>query len=125
MRARYGHASSQLPGVDFTVDRVRLTGEVVRRFPLQTFELQVGGGLGAAWLYEHLQQGTPSGPLAETSSQGALAPTAIAEAALELSVTRWLALRLSWGGALDLLRVDNRVRLSPELRAGLGAGVRF
>jgi hypothetical protein len=124
-RARYGHASSQLPGVDFTVDRVRLTGEVVRRFPLQTFELQLGGGLGAAWLYERLQQGMSSGPLAETSSQGALAPTALAEAALEVSVRRWLALRLSWGGALDLLRVDNQWRLSPELRAGLGAGVRF
>jgi len=125
VRARYGHASSQLPGVDFTVDRVRLTGEIVRRFPLQSFELQVGGGLGAAWLYERLQQGASSGPLADTSSQGALAPTAIAEATLEVSVLRWLALRLSWGGALDLLRVDNQMRLSPELRAGLGAGVRF
>ena len=125
MRARYGHASSQLPGVDFTVERVRLTGEIVRRFPLQTFELQLGGGIGAAWLYEHLQQGAPSGPLTETSRQGALAPTAIVEAALELSLQRWLALRLSWGGALDLLRVDNQMRLSPELRAGLGAAARF
>jgi hypothetical protein len=125
VRARYGHASNELPGVDLTIDRVRLTGEIVRRFPLQTFELQVGGGLGAAWLYEHLQQGTAPGPLTVTSSQGALAPTAIVEAALELSVARWLALRLSWGGALDLLRVDNELRLSPELRAGLGAGVRF
>jgi hypothetical protein len=125
VRARYGHASSQLPAVDFTVDRVRLTAEVVRRFPLQMFELQLGGGLGAAWLYERLQQATPSGPLAQTSSQGALAPTAIIEAALALSVRRWLDVRLSWGGALDLLRVDDETRLSPELRAGLGAGVRF
>jgi hypothetical protein len=125
-RAGYGRSDVSLPAIAFTLDRVRLTGELLRRFAMGSWELQLGAGLGGAIIHETVTQrfASSSGSMM-TVDNTATAPTGSLSLALEVPLRPWLPLRVAWGGAFDLTPIDGAYRIVPELRASVATGVRF
>jgi hypothetical protein len=111
----YGSTDGALSGIPYALQRWTATALVLRRLPLGLYEVQVGAAAGVAAIRERIG-GEPA--------RFGTAPTLAAALALDLPLARWLALRLSWSGGVELIPVDGRLVVTPEIRSSLAAVLR-
>jgi hypothetical protein len=105
----YGRATGSVYGADYRLARVTAMAYGLRRVRLPFSELQLGGGAGAAFVHQSLADGTHDG----------VGPAAQAGLALEVPLAEAIALRLWWGGGVELLKLDGDYSVIPEARAAL------
>jgi len=111
----YGSTDGTLSGIPYALQRWTATALVLRRLPLGLYEARIGAEAGVAAIRERIG--------AEAARFG-VAPTVAAALALDLPLGRWLALRLSWSGGVELVPVENRLQVTPEIRSSLAAVLR-
>lgn len=109
----YGATDGDIYGVPYSLQRWTITAFGLRRFPFGVADLQLGAGLGIAAISE--QPGPGYGP-----ARSGLAPAVSAAMAVDLPLWRWLAIRFLWSGGAELVRVDDKLTVTPEVRAALG-----
>lgn len=107
----YGSHDGAISGVPFSLQRWAADLFALRRTAVGFSEAQFGLSVGMAAIEERIG-GEPA--------RLGWAPSAGALLAIDLPVARWLALRMVWSAGAALLRVDDRLRLSPEVGASLG-----
>jgi hypothetical protein len=108
----YGATDGAVYGVPYSLRRWTLTAFGLRRFPFGVSDLQLGAGVGVAAISERI---------GADAARSGLAPTAAAALAVDLTLARWLALRLLWSGGAEFVRADGALSVTPEVRASLGA----
>jgi hypothetical protein len=105
----YGRAEGSAYGVDYRLSRVTAMLYGLRRVRFSFSDLQLGFGAGATLIHQSLADGTHDG----------VGPAAQAGVALELPLDDQLAMRLWWGGGVEILKLDGNTKISPEARAAL------
>ena len=107
----YGEHEGAISGVPFALQRWAGDLFVLRRTAIGFSEAQFGLSVGLAAIEERIGS--------EPTRLG-WAPSAAALLAIDLPVARWLAVRMAWSVGAELLRVNDRLQLSPEVSASLG-----
>jgi hypothetical protein len=107
----HGTHDGVISGVPFSLARWAADLFVLRRTQLGISEAQFGLSAGLAAIEERAG-GSPT-RLGWTPTAGGLL-------AIDLPIARWLALRMVWSAGAQLLRVDDRLQISPEVSASLG-----
>jgi hypothetical protein len=110
----YGATDGSIYGVPYSLRRWTLTAFGLRRFPFGVTDLHLGAGLGVAAIAEQLGPGY--GP-----PRSALAATAVVAVAVDLPLSRWLAMRFLWSGGVQVVPADDGLTVKPEIRAALAA----
>jgi hypothetical protein len=113
-RLSYGETQPEV-GSPFHLQRWGAAAYGLRRLTEGTFDLNLGAGFALT----HVTQGTADG-----DARRAFIPGLAAVLALEIPLGRVLALRIWWDVGVELLPIDEKLRLRPETRAALGLGVR-
>jgi hypothetical protein len=129
-RLGYGETEGMVEGVPYRLSRWKAMFFALRRFPVGIWQIELGAGLGVSFITESFS--TPRDDRFGTGSYDSprhdrhgRAPATAAALAVELPLARWLALRLHWGAGVDFLRVDDHIRLSPELSSTFALAFRL
>ncbi len=107
----FGEHDGAISGVPYALARWTASLFALRRLSVGASDISVGMATGIALIQERID--------ADPARSG-WAPTAAALLAVDLPVTRWLALRMLWSLGGELMRVDNQLQLTPEIGASLG-----
>lgn len=107
----YGRHDGEISGVPYALQRWTADLYALRRVPFGASEISVGLAAGVAFIQERVDV---------NPARSGWAPAAAALLAIDLPVARWLALRMLWSAGGELLRVDDRLQLTPEIGASLG-----
>ena len=116
-RLGYGKTESVVEGVPYSLSRWKAMFFALRRFPLGNWQLEAGAGLGASFITQ--SYGKP------THDRHGRAPAVALALAVELPLTRWLALRLQWGAGTDFLWVGDHVKLATEVSSTFALAFRL
>jgi hypothetical protein len=111
----YGRAEGQTYGADYRLSRLNLMIYGLRRMRLPFSELQLGCGVGTSILRQSLAGSNYSG----------VGPTAQAALALEVPLAETIAVRLSWGAGVEILKLSGELHFIPEARAALSVSWLF
>ena len=107
----FGEHDGTIVGVPYALKRWTASVFLLRRLSLGFSEVEVGLAGGLSAISERID--------VDPTRLG-WAPGASALLAIELPITRSVAVRVLWSAGGELLRVDDRLQLTPELSASLG-----
>lgn len=107
----FGEHDGAISGVPYSLKRWTASAVLLRRVSMGASDIELGVAVGLAAIQEQIDL---------SPTRLGWAPTASALLAIELPVARWLAVRLLWSAGGELLRVDDRLQLTPEIAASLG-----
>jgi len=110
----YGATEGTISGIGYSLRRWTATALVLRRLPVGATELQIGAGAGLAALREVIGSG-------KTSPRLGWVPSGAIVVAMDLPLVPWFALRVTWSGGVDLMRLNGALTIQPELKASLAA----
>jgi hypothetical protein len=116
-RLGYAKTESVVEGVPYSLSRWKAMFFALRRFPLGNWQIEAGAGLGASFITE--SYGKP------THDRHGRAPAVALALAVELPLTRCLALRLQWGAGTDFLWVGDHVKLATEISSTFALAFRL
>ena len=116
-RLGYGKVEGVVEGVPYRLSRWKAMLFALRDFPVGIWRIEVGAGLGASFITERYS-------ISNHDHHGR-APAVAAALAVELPLSRWLALRLQWGAGTDFLWVGDHIRLAPEISSSFAVAFRL
>ena len=115
-RLSYGEVRPDDVGVPLHLRRYGAAAYVMRRIAIgSVVDLHVGAGAAATRVIQYQ---------IDRSTQSAVVPGLAAALALEIPVTRWVALRCAWDAGIELVPIDGVTETRFATRAIFGIGVR-
>lgn len=110
----YGAADGTISGIGYSLRRWTASVLVLRRFPVGATDLQIGASAGLAALHEVIGA-------EQKSSRLGWVPSGAIVVAMDLPLVPWFALRVTWSGGVQVLRLNGELISQPELKASLAA----
>ncbi|HLK89750.1 MAG TPA: caspase family protein [Polyangia bacterium] len=111
----FGEHDGEISGLPYTLRRWTPSLFALRRIALGASEIALGLSAGMAFIQERADVDPP---------RSEWAPTASALLGIDLPITRSVAVRVLWSAGGAVLRVNEQLRLTPEIGASLGPVLR-
>ena len=122
----YGQRSGSWSEVPYEVKRIHLSGDLLRRIPLGFSEVAMGIRVGVMAIQQRLGQARSGsgGPSGGEPSWG-FGPAAFAVMQADVPLAPWASLRLEWSLGGVGLKVNDSIRVHPEVQSSLGLAFFF